>query len=146
MNWEAHLLKQWRQFAAFSLALLLSFSTVVGSDGKRNLTEAEVRELATMALPRFARMFPKLRLDSYGGYPGRPGFYWFDATASVPNNASPVLGHFAVNQTTGDVWDPVACKKLTSPDLTNLQRRMRNRIHLSDQDLRRLSQAAPCEP
>ncbi len=146
MKREAHLLRQWKRFLAFNFVLFLSFCAATGSDGNRSLTEGEARELATMALPRFARAFPKLRLDAYEGYPGRPGFYWFEATAAVPDNASPVLGHFAVNQTTGDVWDSVSCERLTSPDLTKLQRRMRKRIHLSDRDLSRLSKLAPCEP
>jgi hypothetical protein len=145
MKREADLRRQWRHLLTFNLALFLSFSTAAGSDRDRNLTEAEARELATMALRREARTLPKLRLDTDNGYPGRPGFYWFEATAFIPD-ASPVLGHFAVNQATADVWDPVSCQRLASPDLVNLQRRMRKRIHLSDRDLARLSKTAPCEP
>jgi len=144
MKKEAHLHREWRQFLAFNLALFLSVSTTAGSDRTRKLSEDEARELAIMALTPDARKLPDLSLAIEKGF-GAPGFYWFEATAATPN-ASPVLGHFAVNQSTGDVWDPVWCKKLTSPDLTDLQRQMRKRIHLSDRDLRRLSKEAPCEP
>lgn len=134
-----------RAFLVFNLALFLSISAVADS-GYRKLTQAEARQLATMALPRFARELPDLRLDANNGYPGVSGFYWFEATASVPDQTSPILGHFAVNQTTGDVWDPVSCRKVTSPDLRNLQARMRKRIGLADRDLAHLSKLAPCEP
>ena len=129
------------------LAVLLSCAalTVTTSQGRRKLTEAEARELVVMALRPEARALPKLRVDADNAYPDRPGFYWFEATAFVPD-ASPVLGHFAVNQASGDVWDPVSCRKVSSADLAKLQAELRNRLHLSERDLRRLSKVAPCKP
>ena len=129
---------------ALSFTLFFNIPHATGSDQTRNLTEAEARQLAIHALPPDARKLPKLRLDVMTGL-GAPGFYWFEATAAVPNG-SPVLGHFAVNEATGDVWDPVWCKKISLPDLKPLQRTMRKRIGISGKDVRRLSEVAPCQP
>lgn len=133
-------------FLALNLAIFLSLPTAARSDRSRKLTEAEARKLARLALAPNARTLPNMRFDTFEGYPGRPGFYWFEITASVPDDVSPILGHYAVNQATGDVWEVVGCWKVTSSELTTLQRRIRKTISLSDQDLRRLSKVAPCEP
>lgn len=138
--------RQWIYLLGLSLLSFLIFSPNIGSVQTRKLTQAEAQELARAALSQNARAFRDIRFDSYSGYPGRLGFYWFEVTGSVPDNASPILGHFAVNQATGDVWNPVSCRKLASPDLVRLQSKMRKRIHLSDRDLDRLSREAPCEP
>lgn len=115
-----------------------------GAEQSRTLTVSEARQLATMALTPSARKLPRLSVDVYKGF-GTPGFSWFEATAASPN-ASPVLGHFAVNETNGDVWDPVLCKKLSSPDLVKLQKALRRKTHLSKEELERAGKAAPCEP
>jgi hypothetical protein len=144
MTRNTNLRRQW----IYLLVLIpfLIFPATVGSAQTRKLTLREAQELARAALSKNARTFKHIRFDAYNGYPGRLGFYWFEVTGSVPDNASPILGHFAVSQATGDVWNPVSCRKLASLDLENLQRKMRKRIHLSDQDLDRLSGEAPCEP
>ena len=126
------------------LVLALLGTRAPGPARMRELTEAEGRELAIMALAPDARKLPKLSADLYGGL-GAPGFYWFEVTAEV-SNASPILGHFAVNRATGDVWDPVWCKKLSSPELERLQKTLRQKIRLGDGELRRLSGKVPCEP
>lgn len=136
----------YKWFLAFNLAIFLSLPAPAGSDPSRKLTEAEARQLARLALAANARTLPGLRFDSYEGYPGRKGFYWFEITALVPDDVSPILGHYAVNQATGDVWEPVQCRKVTSAELTTLQRSLRKTISLTDRDLRRLSKVAPCEP
>jgi hypothetical protein len=133
-------------FLALNLAILLGLTTVARSDASRKLTEAEARELARLALAPNARTLPNMRFDTFEGYPGRPGFYWFEIAASVPDGVSPILGHYAVNQATGDVWEPVQCRKVTSFELTTLQHRIREVISLTERDLRRLSKVAPCEP
>jgi hypothetical protein len=95
--------RQW--FLLIKLAILLAFSSAVAAS-PRKLTEAEAQKLALLALRPNARKLPGLRFDSYAGFPGRVGFYWFEITAEVPDNASPILGHYAVNEATGDVWEP----------------------------------------
>lgn len=136
---------QWFLTAHLAI-ILIAPSVAADSNPSRKLTESEAQEVARLALAPNSRALPNLRFDSYGGYPGRPGFYWFEITGSVPRNTSPVLGHYAVNQATGDVWEPVQCKRVGSPELRGLQRRIRKRIGLSNHDLRELSKMAPCEP
>ena len=49
-----------------------------------------------------------------------PEFYVFGATWPNPTG-SPMIGYFAVNPWTGDVWDFNACKHLESRSLKKLQ-------------------------
>jgi hypothetical protein len=52
----------------------------------------------------------------------RPGYYDFGVVYSNRKAAaSNVLGHFAVNALTGDVWNTVRCKRYGFPGLTEIQ-------------------------
>lgn len=72
-------------------------------------------------------------------------FYWFDITANAPDMASPLVGYFAVNKITGDVWDPVTCRKLRSSFIRRFQQQLRQRT-VSGWKFRDQSLKAPCEP
>ena len=72
-----------------------------------------------------------------------PTFYFFSANYAQDHSA-PTLGHFAVNRNTADLWDVELCKKLSTSALRTAQRFLRNRIHLSERDYRKLSRLAPC--
>jgi hypothetical protein len=133
-----------RHRLVFIVVLVLAGGHAIAMARSRDLTESEARELAALALTPTARKLPALTLSLDNPLPrSPPTFYWFEATAAVPN-ASPILGHYAVNRVTGDVWDPVWCKKLSTPDLRKSQSTMRKRIGLGAKELRRLSSVAPC--
>jgi len=69
-------------------------------------------------------------------------FYYFEVL--VPNPvASPVVGHFAVNLRTGDVWDPAACEELTRPSLKKLQEGVRKRLGLKGREFARAKSQKP---
>jgi len=71
-----------------------------------------------------------------------PGFYSFQAM--WPNQYG--SRYFKVDPRTGDVWDGVACGGFTSPSLVRLQRVIRNRIGLSDEEYKKTPNNAPmCE-
>jgi hypothetical protein len=53
-----------------------------------------------------------------------PGFYFFGATWPNPTG-SPVIGYFAVNSVTGDIWDQ-GCRLITTPSVQWLQSAIRN--------------------
>jgi hypothetical protein len=55
----------------------------------------------------------------------RPGYYDFGLVFNNPNGAaSNVLGHFAVNTLTGDVWESESCKRFNFPALSGIQKRI----------------------
>jgi uncharacterized protein YggL (DUF469 family) len=69
-------------------------------------------------------------------------FFYFEII--VPNQvASPVVGHFAVNPWTGDVWNPGLCERVTSPSLKKMQRRVRTKLHISEKEYQKLRQRKP---
>ncbi len=134
-----------RSTSALVWALLLLETQGVVQARTRDLNEAEGRELAITALDPSARRLPKLRLDVYQDPRApAPDFYQFEITWDNPNG-SPMIGHFAVNRSTGDVWKLVVCRRMDSADLKRLQRSMRKRIGLSPKQLRELGAKAPCE-
>lgn len=131
--------------AAAVLALIIALSTTA-SGRIRDLTPDEARALAKLALTRKAQELTTLSFTPAQGLGShKEMFYWFEATGDICRDCSPVLGHFAVNRATGDVWDAVSCKQYHSDDLTELQMRLRRKIQLDGNERRRLSVPA-CIP
>lgn len=72
-----------------------------------------------------------------------PDFYRFEAL-SHSQVASPVVGFFAVDTRTGEVWDVAGfCKRVTSPSLEALQQRIRKRFEISPEQYERLRSQKP---
>ena len=135
-------------FEVLSLAVLIFLTTapqIVGKPPTRELTEVEARELIAAALGPDISYLPHFGLEMYTN-PEKSHFVLFEATAQNSKGGSPVIGHFAVNRATGNVWDLVVCKQRDSEALKRLQNDIRKRIRLGQNDLRRLSKEAPCEP
>lgn len=124
-----------------ALAVALVSQTVICARA-RDLTAAEGRELVMQALDREAKKLPKLAIDLEDKV---PGFYEFAVTWDNPNG-SVIVGFFAVNQGTGDVWRLVVCRTVESPDLRRLQDAIRRKVGLGRRDLIKLRSNAPCEP
>ena len=59
--------------------------------------------------------------------PDFPDFYIADVLWDNRGGGA-YIGHYAVERTTGDVWEYGACARYTSPPLTKLQETLRNRI------------------
>jgi hypothetical protein len=70
-------------------------------------------------------------------------FYYFEVTWSNPSPASVVVGHYAVDPMTGDVWDGIVCSEMVSPPVRALQRRIRHRLGMSDSRYQRLKRPGP---
>ena len=109
----------------------------------RDLTESEARELVAAAVGVKARTLPGFGLESNNNA-NVPGFLKFDATFNNPHG-SPVLGFYAVNLVTGDVWKLVICRKLDSPELRRLRAVLHMQIQVTVQELREFTSKAPCE-
>ena len=70
------------------------------------------------------------------------GFYDLDAWNSISH-----VGFFDVDVRTADVWSGVICSRFETPSLTKLQRVIRRRIGLTDEQYRRAPATGPiCEP
>jgi len=62
---------------------------------------------------------PTVRIDPYR-YDYAPEFYAFMARWPNPDG-HPLIGYFAVNPWTGDVWDVMGCRRIVSPELEKEQ-------------------------
>jgi hypothetical protein len=71
------------------------------------------------------------------------GFYRLDAWNRISH-----VGFFDVDSRTGDVWSGVLfCVRIESPALTTLQRAIRQRTGLTDEEYKKVPKAGPmCEP
>ncbi len=113
----------------------------------REVTREEARQLVLKALggeTSFTRL-PKFGLDYYKD-PYFPGFHFFEATWDNPRRppASVVLGHYAVNRRTGDVWDVGLCKRLDPRAARVLQRSLRKQIGLRESEYKKFRATEPC--
>jgi hypothetical protein len=71
-------------------------------------------------------------------------FYFIHAEWGKPPVA---IGHYAVERSTGEVWDWVRCGQFHSPSLTEAQQVLRKRIGLSDAEYQHIKKSGPfCEP
>jgi len=74
-------------------------------------------------------------------------FYFIHAEWDSPSGRHAAIGHFAVDRTTGDVWDWVTCGRFTSPSLTEAQQALRKRIGLIDSEYQKIQKPGPfCDP
>ncbi len=71
-------------------------------------------------------------------------FYFIHAERGTPPVA---IGHYAVERSTGEVWDWVRCGQFTSPSLSEAQQALRKRLGLTDAEYQHLRKPGPfCEP
>jgi hypothetical protein len=71
-----------------------------------------------------------------------PDFYFFAATWPNPTG-SPIIGYFAVNPWTGDVWNSAGCERITSKSLKRLQQDIRRRFHFKREEYTKLRAKKP---
>ena len=110
----------------------------------RDITEDEARKLTIQSLDSKARKLPKLTLENYDKVKDST-FFQFAVTWDNPTG-SVMVGFFAVNRVTGDVWKLVVCRRLKSEDLTHLQIMIRKQIELTAHEYHQFHDKAPCEP
>jgi hypothetical protein len=113
------------------------------ADRPVKLPKDEAKELVKAALPSKTRHLPSFGLEEYSDS-SRPRFYFYTAYwAGVPNG-SVVIGNYAVDESTGDVWDAViSCKEESNPVLRKLQSEVRSKLGLSRFDYDRIKSKGP---
>ena len=114
------------------------------------LTQFEEEELVYAAVlvdsPR-ALQLPKFGLDPSGPDKWDPAFDFYQALDDADPDGSAVFGTYAVNRSTGDVWNGIMCSEYKSARLRKLQSRFRKRLGLSPADYSRLRVPGPlCGP
>ena len=127
------------------LVLTLCVAAVAQQQDSRLVTDDEARKLVMAAMPSSAKHLPKFGLE--GGLDSHdPRFYVFMAYWAGAPNGSMVIGNYAVDTLTADVWDAVmACQELSTPALRKLQKEVRSRVGLSQAQYRKVKRRCPLE-
>lgn len=74
-------------------------------------------------------------------------FYFIHAEWDSRKGKATAIGHYAVERTTGDVWDWVICGQFNSPSLSAAQQALRKRIGLTEAEYQKIRKPGPfCEP
>lgn len=130
----------------FSRVFFLTLLCCIAAAAAREITREQARYLVKTVL-QAKWQYNKLPGFGLEFYTDKyfPDFFFFEATWNNPRG-SVVLGHYAVNPRTADVWEIVGCRRLESHSIRNLQQSLRKDIGLSEQQYRKLSARAPCSP
>jgi hypothetical protein len=102
-----------RSVAQFSLFLALTGLLLPAEEtGRPRISLEEARRLVYMLVKEHNRDAEVSRIKD----PYDADFYYFEVIVSNPV-ASPVIGHYAVNPWTADVWNPASCELVTLPSI-----------------------------
>jgi hypothetical protein len=72
-----------------------------------------------------------------------PTFYFFEATWNNTKGGSNIIGHYAVDPPTGDVWSGIVCDEITSPTIRRLQRRIQSHLGITPGTYQKLRRPWP---
>ena len=109
------------------VALVLGGS-LVSLAGGHTISRSAARKLVREALIARRQYDPLVRIDPFR-YDYAPEFTSFMAWWPNPDG-DPLIGYFAVNPWTGDVWDVIGCERITSPTLQKAQESIWKQSHL----------------
>lgn len=124
--------------SCFGIALSATPRAITGKEAQ-GLIFALLNPGGWTKLPGFTIVDPSIN-------PQSPDFYIIHAERDNPGGGS-AIGHYAVDWTTGDVWNWVSCGRYESSSLAKAQRALRRRIGLSHDEYRKVRKPGPfCEP
>jgi hypothetical protein len=126
------------------LGLSLLSALAWSANRHRSVSLEEAKKLVFEALPKKARRLPSLSLEGRGLSSAYPGFYVISVMWAGPPNGSSVYGNYAVDSSTGDVFDAVSeCAEISTPSLRQLQASIRSRIGLSESEYHKIKSKGP---
>jgi hypothetical protein len=133
-------------FVLFLLVFFCVANAVAAGLPERNITADQARALVLASLSPEQKRLPSLGADSYKD-PNTSKFLFFTVTWAGTPNGSVVVGNYAVDPHTGDVFSAtIGCEEETNKALRTLQTRIRANLHLSQSEYRRLKTKGPlCE-
>jgi hypothetical protein len=136
-----------RKIVGFLAVVCVYVSIASASDHpKRMVTPAQAKALVLASLTAEQKRLPRLGAEQYDD-PNSSRFMFFSVTWAGAPNQSVVVGNYAVDPYTGDVWSAVvSCYEESNRDLRALQSRVRAALGLSHSEYMRLKTKGPlCE-
>jgi hypothetical protein len=129
------------------LFVALTAVTAAAADhaSERKISTVRAKALVMAALTSEQRRLPKLGADQ--DPPSSSRFWFFTVTWAGPPEGSVVVGNYAVDPYTGDVFSSTAsCYEYSNKGLRALQAQVRSSLHLTRSKYQRLKTKGPlCE-
>jgi hypothetical protein len=141
-----------RLLLCFSLGFLLllprmAFCGAPSDVGARQITREEARALLNKALEgsKMTKL-PEFKLTESTS-DGNSRWYLFRGTWAGAPNGSYIIGYWAVDKRTAEVWKGVICQELKFPALEDMQSDIRQKIGLSVEEYLKIRVDGPeCGP
>lgn len=119
--------------------IAVQISDAAGSEEQHRISIDEAREIGQLAIDSYHRGAALVPVEKQFV----PSFYVFEAESPNPETAA-VIGSFAVNAQTGDVWDMAGyCHHLTSRAIRDRQEELRRRFGYSKSEFAKLEKLKP---
>jgi hypothetical protein len=130
----------------FLLASLCATTARAGEPPEHKITTGQARALVMASLTAEQRRLPKLEAEQYDA-PDSSKFVFFTVTWEGTPQGSVVVGNYAVDPYTGDVFSAtIGCHEEKNKRLQALQAQLRANLHLSQSEYQRLKTKGPlCE-
>jgi hypothetical protein len=128
------------------LFCLYAATARAGEPPKHKVTTGQARALVMASLTAEQRRLPKLEAEQYDA-PGSSKFLFFAVTWEGTPKGSVVVGNYAVDPYTGDVFSAtIGCYEEKNKRLWALQAQVRATLHLSQSEYQQLKNKGPlCE-
>lgn len=122
------------------LTVVLAISSVCVADSD-SISQETARNLVRNALVAAGQSPKAFHIETIRN-PDAPDFYAFQAAWYNPKGPALIL-YFALNPETGDVWDAVMCRRITSSAIRKEQELIRGRLKISAQAWKSLTAKSP---
>ena len=136
--------RMWKRLGILVLTAASTAACLIRPEGRaRSVTILEAKRLVLLALTPEIAGLPGLSVDPYD-MPDSPDFYFLEVRWQGRPGGSAVAGHFAVDKTTGDVWDAVAeCTEISNSELRKVQLRLRASMGLTSSGYKAAKREGP---
>ena len=116
----------------------MAFLYADAKETPRSVSLEQATALVVAALPTKTKQLPEFGIEQFGE-DQHSQFYFLTAYWQGAPNGSMIIGNYAVDPSTGDVWDAVMeCSELNTRALRKLQKRIRREIGLSDSEYKKI--------
>ena len=126
-----------------TLAMLCSVFAHASEPSRPTVNQDQAQRLVLGALTTEQRSLPGVATEPYKD-PHSSLFMFFTVVWAAGPKQSVVVGNYAVDPHTGDVWSATdACDELSNPKLRSLQKTIHDALRLSPSEYKRLKTKGP---
>jgi hypothetical protein len=130
-------------FPLRALAFLVAVFAPVSQADRPTLNPEQSRSLVLAALTQQQRNLPGIEAETFNN-PHSSRFMFYTVVWAAGEDQSVVVGNYAVDPYTGDVWSATsACDELSNPRLRALQKTVRQGLKLSQSEYKLLRTKGP---